>query len=131
MKTALVLAMVLTGFFAEDSKKPAPKQLTAADQGKTVKIATNKLFDIALEGNATTGFLWQVDKVDGDSVMQQGKPDYIQEKNTGMRVGAGGTFVFHFKVVKPGKTKIKLSYLRPWEKNKPAEKTFETEIDSR
>ena len=44
-------------------------------------------------------------------------------------VGFGGTFIFHFNVVKATKTKIRLVYVRPWEKDKPPEKTFEVTID--
>ena len=131
MKTALLLAFALAGFFAEDTDKPKVKQLTVADHGKTVKIDSGKSFDLVLEGNPSTGFQWQAAKIEGDSVMQVGKPDYTQKKHPERMVGVGGTYVFHFKVVKPGKTKIKLNYLRPWEKTTPPAKTFEAEIDSR
>jgi len=60
----------LAGFFAEDADKPKVMQLTAADHGKTVKIASGKTFDLALEGNPSTGFQWQVGKIEGDTVMQ-------------------------------------------------------------
>jgi inhibitor of cysteine peptidase len=131
MKTALLLALAAAGFFVEDAQKPKVMQLTAADQGKTVKAAVGLPFDIVLEGNATTGYQWQVAKIDGDAVAQDGKPDYIQKKHPQGMVGVGGTYVFHFKVVKPGETKIKLTYLRPWEKNTPPAKTFEAVIDSK
>jgi inhibitor of cysteine peptidase len=130
MKTALLLAFALSGFFAEDADKPKVRQLTEADQGKTIQVPSGKPFDVALEGNPTTGYDWQVGKIEGDTVMQVGKMDYVPKKHPQGMVGVGGTCVFHFKVVKPGKTKIKLKYLRSWEKKKP-EKTFEAEIDSR
>jgi predicted secreted protein len=111
-------------------KGPKPMQVTVADNGKTVAVAVGKPFDVALKGNASTGFQWQVAKIDGDAVAQTGKEDYIFDKHPPRMVGVGGTFVFHFKPAKAAKTKIRLVYLRPWEKDKPPAQTFEVVIDS-
>jgi predicted secreted protein len=116
---------------AEPSKKKIEKsvRLTDADSKKTIKLAAGASFDIALKGNATTGFQWQVGKIEGDAVRQEGKVDYVSDKHPAKMVGFGGTFVFHFNVTKAAKTKIRLVYVRPWEKDTPPEKTFEVVID--
>jgi inhibitor of cysteine peptidase len=105
-------------------------QVTDADSGKTVAVAAGKSFDLVLKANATTGFQWQVKKIDGDAVEQVGKDDYIPDEHAPGIVGVGGRAVFHFKVTKGAKTKIELVYLRPWEKDTPPVKTFEVTIDS-
>jgi predicted secreted protein len=105
-------------------------QVTVADNAKTVAVAVGKPFDVALKGNASTGFQWQVAKIDGDAVEQIAKEDYIFDKHPPRMVGVGGTFVFHFKAAKAAKTKIRLVYARPWEKDKPPAQTFEAVIDS-
>jgi predicted secreted protein len=112
-------------------KAPKPKPLTEADNGKTVILPVGAKFDVVLKGNASTGFQWQLDNIDGAAVRQLGKVDYILDKNPKQMAGVGGKFVFHFKVTKAGKTKVGLAYFRPWEKNTRAEQTFEVTIDSR
>jgi inhibitor of cysteine peptidase len=113
------------------SKKAAKAmQVTDADNGKTVPVAVGKLFNIVLKGNATTGFQWQLDKIDGAGVQQIGKMDYVTDKNPQKMVGVGGTYIYHFKVMKPGETKIHMSYARSWEKDTPPAQKFEVVIDS-
>jgi inhibitor of cysteine peptidase len=111
-------------------KDTTVKQLTEADNGTTMKIAVGAKFDIALKGNATTGYQWKVAKIVGDAVVQKGEPDYVVEKRRKRMVGVGGTFLFHFEVKKAGKTKVELGYARPWEKDTPPVKTFVVTIDS-
>jgi predicted secreted protein len=105
-------------------------RLTDADNQKTVAMAVGTAFDIALKGNATTGFQWRVDKIEGNAIRQVGKGDYVPDKHPEKMVGFGGTFIFNFDLTKAAKTTIRLVYVRPWEKDKPAEKTFEAVIDS-
>jgi inhibitor of cysteine peptidase len=130
MQTLWMLALAVAGFLAEDAPKPKVFQLTEAHRGRTVEAAVGKPFDIALEGNATTGFEWQLSKFKSGAVRQEGEREYVQKKNPKGLVGVGGTYVFHFKAVKAGKTKIKLVYRRPFEdKDTPPEKTFEVTIE--
>jgi inhibitor of cysteine peptidase len=136
-----LLSMILAVGFAMGPSLPAKeststprkkseksRQLTEADNKKTVKLSAGASFDIALKGNATTGYQWQVVQIDGDAVQQTEKVDYIQEKHPEGVLGIGGTFVFHFKFAKAAKTKIRMVYARPWEKDKTPEKIFEVTI---
>jgi inhibitor of cysteine peptidase len=115
---------------AKKDQKPARVRLSDADNKKTIKLAAGTSFDIALKGNASTGFQWQLAKIKGDAIRQTAKGDYVLDKHPERMVGFGGTFVFHFNVAKAEKTKIRLAYVRPWEKDKEPEKTFEVLIDS-
>ena len=135
----VVLALVVTttcALHAKDApaapsrKAEKSMQVTDAEDKKTVAVPAGKAFDIVLKGNATTGFEWQVEKIDGDAVKQTGKVDYVSDKSPEDSVGVGGTFVFHFKVTEAAKTKIRLVHVRPWEKDKSRAKTFEVVIDS-
>ena len=129
----LVVVALFAGASALQAKDDAagpPKKvekstrLTDADNKKTVALAAGTSFDIALKGNATTGFQWQVGKIEGDAVQQIGKDDYIPDKHPAGMTGVGGKAVFHFKAMKAAKTKIRLVYVRPWEKDaKPAQTT--------
>jgi len=115
---------------SKNKKDEKSMRLTDADNKKTVKVAIGRSFDVALKGNATTGFQWQVGKLEGDGVRQKGKVEYVPDKHPEKMVGVGGTFFFHFDAVKAGKTKIRLVYVRPWEKKTPPAETFELTIDS-
>ena len=115
---------------APTKKAPKPMQFTDADNGKTVAVAVGKAFDVVLKGNASTGFQWQAEKIDGDAVQKTGKPDYVLDPNPKRMAGVGGRFVLHFKATKAAKTRIRFVYVRPWEKDTPAARTFEVVIDS-
>jgi predicted secreted protein len=133
----IVLATLPVGAPLPLAKDPAPPpgkkdekvlRLTDADNKKTVKVAVGKSFDIALKGNPTTGYQWQVAKIEGDGILQKGKSEYLVDKHPDRMVGVGGTFVFHFNVTRAVKTTVQLVYVRPWEKDVAPEKTFELTV---
>jgi inhibitor of cysteine peptidase len=103
-------------------------QLTAADNGKTVTAVVGKTIVISLEGNITTGYGWQIAEVKGKAVESLGKPSYATRPHQPGMVGVGGTFTLKFKAAEPGTAALKLVYVRPWEKDKPPEKTFAVTI---
>jgi inhibitor of cysteine peptidase len=128
---AVAISVLQTnGEQAPAKKGPKPMRVTDADNGKTVAIATGKAFDVVLKGNASTGFQWKVDKIDGDAVQQVGKVDYAPDKHPEGMVGVGGKYIVHFKVTGAAKTKVSLVYVRPWEKDTPPAQTFAVVIDS-
>jgi len=141
MKRSILLLLVVALFAGypvleakDDATAPRKKaeksmRLTDADNKKTVAVAAGTAFDIALKGNATTGFQWQVGKIEGEAIRQNGKVDYVPDKHPERMVGFGGTFIFHFTLTKAAKAKIRLVYVRPWEKDKPPVQTFEITID--
>ena len=129
MLAGLILGCTAAPGRAPGKKKPKLLELTEADQGKIVKTAIGTLISVALAGNATTGYQWQVDKMQGNAVRENGKADYTQQKHDPELVGVGGTFLFHFKAAKAGSTKFKFVYVRPWETDKPPAKTFEVTIE--
>jgi len=116
------------GSFLPAADKPKDKdgdsiKLTLAEDGKTIKAAIGKKIEISLKGNPTTGFEWRMAELKSEAVKADGKGEYVPDKNDPPRVGSGGTFVFKFIAVKPGKVTLKFEYLRPWEKEKnPAQK---------
>lgn len=96
--------------------------LTAKDDGKTITLAVLESLRISLEENRTTGYLWETDAIAGDALRQAGKPSYVPRQPTS--IGSGGTIIFTFLAIKPGKATVKLSYRRPSEKNTPAADVF-------
>ena len=127
---ALLLGMAGTVARAEGpaEKKAAPKdaplELSAADDGKTATVAKGKDIIVRLAGNRTTGYGWTVGEISGEAVTAQGDPAYVPTPHPQGMVGTGGTFVFTLQAVKPGKSTVKLEYVRPWEKGKRARADF-------
>jgi len=93
----------------------AEVQLSDKDNGKTVKVAAGSTVILTLESNPTTGFSWtKADKVDKD-ILKLERNDYMQGPNPNGLVGVGGTTVIIYRALKPGKAKIDLTYMQPWE----------------
>jgi inhibitor of cysteine peptidase len=104
--------------------KPADLAVTDADNGKTLKLGDCKTATISLAGNATTGYSWTVNKIDGTAFEQIGTVDYVPDRARAGMVGTGGTSVARFRAMKVGQTTITLGYARPWEQGTPPAKTF-------
>ena len=112
------------------STPPGPVKLKEADNGKSVELKVGGQLEISLAGNITTGYSWGAVGFDAKTLELTAEPEYLPDRDAFRRSGVGGTFVFHFKAVAPGKTTVALGYRRPWEKTAPA-KTFSLEVEVR
>ena len=106
---------------AADATKPATAttptevRLNQGDNGKTVKVGVGGTVVLTLESNPTTGFSWtKVDQVD-KSILKLERNDYRQNANPAGMVGVGGRATITYRALKPGKAKIDLTYMQPWE----------------
>lgn len=95
---------------------------------KTTKAKVGSPIEISLAGNPTTGYSWKLDSIIGKSVKLDGDVQYVAGDNPKKLVGVGGTFVAKFKTVAPGKSIIRMIYVRPWEKNKAPAQQFLTTV---
>jgi inhibitor of cysteine peptidase len=105
----------------------APTELALPDADHTVTVEVGQKVRIRVEGNPTTGYRWGVERIIGQAVMQRGNIEY--EPASAQIIGAGGEFIVPFRAVRPGSATVVLSYRRPWEKNKPPERTFTVHLD--
>lgn len=94
-------------------------------QGREKSVKVNKEFTITLESNRTTGYRW---KASFDSNYLRLKADRY-ERPAKASIGAGGKQNFVFVPIKPGDTKIRFIYKRPWEKSMAREKTLTIHIN--
>lgn len=113
----------------QPDRAKAVLNVTDADDGKTVSARDAKAVEVRLSGNPTTGYSWFVAKVDGPALRPSGEVRYEKGAAAAGRVGAGGTFVAAFDVAEPGKATVVMEYRRPWEKDKPAAKTFTVTVE--
>ena len=72
--------------------------------GKTVHLSTGDTFRVSLAGTPSTGYTWQVLKVDRTVL----KPTGWTFKPGASRPGASGIETRRFKALKPGTTRLKL-----------------------
>jgi len=91
------------------------------------EIAVGEIASIALPCNPTTGYEWELKRIDRKIAVPSGPLEFRSAKAEPGMAGVGGTCVLPVKGVKPGKTQAILVYRRPWEKGAPA-KTFKVHI---
>jgi len=97
-------------------------KVTAADDGKTIELATGGKLTVELESNPSTGFDWYLDG-DLPSQLATATDDFKQGGKPGV-VGAGGTRTIVYDAVASGTATLKLVYVRVWETGVKPEKTF-------
>jgi inhibitor of cysteine peptidase len=120
MRTAIVMSFLLVlALFSGCGTNGA--SLTDEDNGKRVTLKPGDVLTLTLESNPTTGYSWQVVKIDNAILVQDGDPEYKQSSGSAGLVGAGGTETFHFKAVGTGAAALELGYMRPWESVPPIE----------
>lgn len=121
----LVLALPACG--PTDSGGTAPKEVKLTDKqaGGSVEVAKGGTLEVALEGNPTTGYTWEVESVDEKVLKQEGEPDFKADSDA---VGAGGMVTLKFKAEEAGKTDLKLVYHRSWEEGEAPAETFEVSV---
>lgn len=101
--------------------------LTEADNDRTIDIAVGDTVRIGLPENATTGYRWAVDRVDGEAIEAVGsEPHYA-----GNAVGSGGDVTFTFGAKKSGSGEIVLKYWRHFEGDASVQKRFRVRLNAR
>ena len=93
---------------------PQKKLNLASEQnGQEFEISIQADIKISLKSNPTTGYTWTIQSNDSAIIRQVGKPSFKAESK---KLGSSGIQTFNFKSIASGKTKLKLIYHRPWEK---------------
>lgn len=96
---------------------------TFVDPAQAIHIVVDELFAIALAGNPTTGYTWQIGVDERYLILidQEFEP-------AGEGVGAGGQEVCRFRALKAGETEVTCIYQRPWGGEARDEKHFRVVI---
>ncbi len=102
-----------------------PVALTVKDAGSTVHVKQGGTVQIALEGNPTTGYTWEVAPGSGAGLTQQGEPEFKADSSA---LGSGGIMTLRFKAAEAGTTTLKLIYHRTFEPSVAPLNTFEVTI---
>lgn len=119
-----MLALMAVGLMA------ASRTMTIDEQshGRTVKAPVQTTLVVQLHAQLGTGYSWRVQSAPSTLKLL----DSVTEPQAGtQQVGGGERQRFLFRVAKKGLRRLRLEYVRPWEKNVKPAKTFEVTIDSR
>ena len=108
---ALGLAACTDGIVSPMRGSTKGPSLIREDTGATSALQTDELLTVTLDAQASTGYGWQVERIDGTMLRLAG-----QEHISASRYGGTDKQILRFAGVSKGKTDIKLSYRRPWEK---------------
>ena len=104
--------------------------LSESDDGSQVELKKGDTLVVTLEGNPTTGYLWEVEEPGSiTGVLQQaGESEF---KASSDALGAGGTETLRFKATDAGQATLKLVYHRPWETGVEPLETFQVQVTVR
>lgn len=107
-------------------KGGATLKLTEEQNGGLAALVVNDTMEVVIDGNPTTGFIWEAENLDTTLLQQQGDPTYAAASNL---TGSGGYFTFTFKALKAGVTHLRLIYHRTFEKGVPPARIYEITVD--
>lgn len=101
-------------------------RLVEEGDGPTVSLRVGEYLLVALPGNPTTGYDWEVKETPAFLSPVEG-PGY--RPSSGL-IGAGGMFYWRYEAVASGQGTLTLAYRRPWEDVPPLQ-TFSLNINVR
>ncbi len=112
-RVAVAVTVLMVGVVACGGNRA----LTVDDDGARVSLTPNEQITVTLEGNATTGFGWELVEYDPAVVMLLGEPTY--EEGDEELVGAGGDWTWTLRAVAAGESPVRFVYHRSWEDEPP------------
>ncbi|MGC9530499.1 MAG: protease inhibitor I42 family protein [Candidatus Bipolaricaulaceae bacterium] len=89
------------------------------DEGARLWLQVGESLMVALPGNPTTGYEWEVE---GEPAFLALVPGVEYRADSGL-LGAGGVFYFRYRAEEAGEGQLTFAYRRPWEAA-PPERTF-------
>jgi inhibitor of cysteine peptidase len=96
--------------------------LTVKEKKTELKLAKGDVFELKMEMRAGTGYRWHIAKNDETLLKLKGKPTV--ERLDKAKPGAAELQVFRFQAEAGGTCDLELHYVRPFDKDKPPEKTY-------
>jgi len=98
--------------------------------GRTVRAPVGTTLVVQLHSQLGTGYSWRVQSAPATLKLLESGVAKQPQAGT-QKVGGSERQQFRFRVAKKGLRRVRLEYVRPWEKNVKPARTFEVTIDSR
>ncbi|MEN9934043.1 MAG: hypothetical protein RLZZ387_622 [Chloroflexota bacterium] len=124
----LRLLCVLAGCFvllACGAEPSRTVQVSEQEPGRTVELRRGDQLVIVLDGNPTTGYVWEQVGGDASVIVPAGEPTFVPDSSA---LGSGGTVTMRFSPAGIGVTQLRLAYHRTFEPNDPPLKTFDVTV---
>lgn len=99
--------------------------LTPAENNSAVALGLGQTLAVALPGNPSTGYSWQVIDNDGQILAQTADAVSLAPRSV---PGAGGVQLFTFEGVAAGEMALNMIYARPWETDTVPANTFALDV---
>ena len=99
--------------------------LTQNAAGSTFTLLPGQIMTVSLQGNGSTGYLWEVEPGIESILVQRGNPQFVPDSDA---VGSAGVYTFTFEAVAAGTGSLKLIYHRPWETDVAPLQTFQVAV---
>ncbi|GGD50037.1 protease inhibitor I42 family protein [Pseudoxanthomonas indica] len=118
--TALVACAAQPAAQVRPAETPVPTAASASqrDAPSSMRLlAVGEAIDLALPGNPSTGYSWEIEADGAPILARQTPPEAAAVASSDPpMVGASQTARFRFVGAKPGRTTLHLVYRRPWER---------------
>lgn len=118
--TVLIAVLIIS---AQPSPGICADEHACSDPAKAIEVPACGEFSITLESNKTTGFGWDISKPLDEKTVVFLSSEYVASGSA--LAGAPGREIWTFRACSPGKTSISFKYVRPWEKDVPADKNVD------
>jgi len=106
---SLLFFLVANTFFSQPG---TTVQLFEKDNGGEVYLNVNDYVVITLETNPSTGYNWEIKRVNPLMLKQTAPPQLITKNKL---IGSPGQIKFTFKAIAPGSCELAFDYRRPWD----------------
>ncbi len=101
--------------------------LTAADNGRQVRVGLGTEIRVKLEVQGGTGYGWYTDQLDESRLRPEGT--WTGEVSPKRIAGGAVLGVWCFRAAAPGPARLRMLYYRVWEGRQHATKVFEVRLD--
>jgi predicted secreted protein len=140
VKVGIFLLVIISGLTLSSSAlsnppsqepvAPTPSPLTevrlsAEDDRRQIEVRGDQLLVVTLEGNLSTGYMWEVEGLDEKVLRQRGEIEIQQESNL---LGACSRQIIRFQAVGEGQTTLNVVHRRPWEEGIEPIRRFSVQV---
>jgi len=132
MRSVIFAVALLAGCAGGLSQTPGTPPVPAlrvqeSDAGKTITIEPGRRLILRLPANHTTGYRWILASSSGNALEPIGVPYYTGDNLE----DKGGAEYWTFVPRHAGTHELRFEYRRPWEKDKPSDKTLSYTVNVR
>jgi inhibitor of cysteine peptidase len=124
----LAVTLAACGQPTEEPSKTVLIDESTTPSGSGVGLELGDTLELALAGNASTGYTWDIGFIDSVVLHSLGEPEYAESAATDV-VGAPGRYTFRFSAAGEGQVKLVMIYHRPSEPEVLPLKTYELTVE--